>query len=95
MADLLLCTRIDVFDLSLDTFRVCTGQDNHYLIEVESTGLAPVFQLISEQLISPKLFMGVLFEHSALLLYSNCVCVFIRIVYLIVNIYRLVYSVFA
>jgi hypothetical protein len=48
MADMLLCTRFDVSDLLLDTFRVCTGQDNHYLIEVESIGLTPVFQLISQ-----------------------------------------------
>ena len=60
MVDMLLCTRFDVSDLLLGTFIVCTGQDNDYLIEVKSTGLAPVFQLILEQLISPKLFMGVL-----------------------------------
>ena len=81
-------------DLLLDKVRVCTGQDDNYLIEVESTGL----KLILGWLISPKLFMGDLFEHFALLLCIVClfVCVLlfilsIRIVQLTVNFYRLVY----
>ena len=77
MADMLLCTRFDVSDLLLDTFKVCTGQDNHYLIEVESIGLTPVFQLIVlfNFILTLSLSLSLALALAISLSLSVCVCV--------------------
>ena len=80
MADMLLCTRFDVSDLLLDTFKVCTGQDNHYLIEVESIGLTPVFQLIVLFNFILTLSLSLSLALALAISLSLCVCVCVCVI---------------